>query len=1046
MGEGPFALGASASSGLPVSYNSSNLAVLTVSGATATVAGAGGTVVTATQPGNGNYLAALPVSQPLAVGPVVAWGNNTYGQGESLPGLAEVVAVSSHRYHNVALRPDGTVAAWGSNDSGQTNVPAHVTNVVAVAAGGTFSAALRGDGRVATWGYVGGASVPASATNVVGIGAGIYHVLALRADGTVVAWGLNSSNQCAVPGGLGGVVAVAAGYYHSLALKADGTVVGWGSATSDYWAPPAGLTGVVSISGGLFHSVALKRDGTVVCWGANNYGQSAVPGGLSNVVAISAGHEHTAALKADGTVVCWGLNNNKQSAVPGGLGEVAALSAGYYHTAALLSRSYQTPAILGSRLALAAGQSAVLRVAEGCWRPGSGQWRVNGASIPGATNAWYWVGQAQAAGPHNYSFAAAGGSGAVTSQVAVLTVNPVPAAVTLANLSHTYNGSAKAAAVTTTPAGLPTSVTYNDSATLPVNAGSYTVVARVSDPNYAGAATNTLVINKASQTIAFGALPTKYIDDAPFTLTGTVSSGLPVSYTSGNPNVAMIQSNLVILSGSVGSSVITASQSGDANYLPASSVARTLNVIGVAPSITVQPKSQTNIAGATVTLTVGAAGSNPLRYQWFRGSQPIAGATNGELWLTNVTQADSGGYHCAVTNVINSAGSAVAWLVVIPPEGIMVVRTLPPSYKPGEKILVELAVIIATTKTVYGLEDQPPVGWTISNPSDGVLDTNHHKVKFGPFYDSAPRSFTYEVTVPMDEHNVCEFAGSVGFEKIVSSITGDSIIGPLRHPADLNPADFVMTLGEAIAYGHAWKLGESWPEAPTTIDIDYATRAAALWRGGENYWLDINVSSNAPLIWVNVPPPAPQTKGIQMAAIRSQATVSVSDAKAVRVLTADGTGFLVTIQVTPASEAQAWAAQDRVPAGSAPDQISDGGVFDAESGLVKWGPFFDGEARTLSYRAVGGRTNGYIGRISCDGMSASIGGQGTTRLAALEHLEDGAIRLRLDGALPETGILEFSTDLTTWQPVAAGQWARDEFGLRVTKPQAARVFYRLRLE
>lgn len=128
------------------------------------------------------------------------------------------------------------------------------------------------------------------------------------------------------------------------------------------------------------------------------------------------------------------------------------------------------------------------------------------------------------------------------------------------------------------------------------------------------------------------------------------------------------------------------------------------------------------------------------------------------------------------------------------------------------------------------------------------------------------------------------------------------------------------------------------------------------------------------------------------------------------------------------------------------DQISDGGVFDAESGLVKWGPFFDGEARTLSYRAVGGRTNGYIGRISCDGMSASIGGQGTTRLAALEHLEDGAIRLRLDGALPETGILEFSTDLTTWQPVAAGQWARDEFGLRVTKPQAARVFYRLRLE
>ena len=832
VGEGSFALGASASSGLPVSYNSSNLAVLSVSGATATVAGAGATVVTATQPGNGNYLAALPVSQPLAVGPVVAWGDNTYGQGETPPGLTEAVAISSARFHNVALRSDGTVAAWGRNDYGQTDVPATVTNAVAVAAGGMFSAALQWDGRVAVWGGNGATNVSASATNVVGISAGLNHVVALRADGTVVAWGVNSSNQCAVPSGLGGVVAVAAGYYHSLALKADGTVVGWGSATSDYWAPPVGLSGAVAIVGGMFHSAVLKRDGTVVCWGANTYGQSAAPGGLSNVVAISAGYGHTAALKADGTVVCWGLNNYKQSAVPGGLGEVAALGAGYYHTAALLSRSFLTPAILGTGLVLEAGQSAVLRVAEGCWRPGSGQWRVNGASIPGATNAWYWVGQAQAAGPHNYSFAAAGGSGAVTSQVAVLTVNPVPAAVTLANLSHTYNGTAKAATVTTTPAGLPTSVTYNGSATLPVNAGSYTVVARVSDPNYAGAATNTLVINKASQTIAFGALATKYIDDAPFTLTGTASSGLPVSYTSGNHNVAMIQSNLVILTGIPGASVITASQPGDANYLPASSVTRTLNVIGVAPSITVQPRSQTNIAGATVTLTVGAAGSIPLRYQWFRSGQPIAGATNGELWLTNVTQADSGGYHCVVTNVINSAGSAVAWLVVIPPEGIMVVRTLPASYKPGEKILVELTIIIATAKTVYGVEDQPPVGWTISNPSGGVLDTNHHKVKFGPFYDSAPRSFTYEVTVPMDEHNVCEFVGSVGFEKIVSSITGDSIIGPLRHPADLNPADFVMTLGEAIAYGHAWKLGESWPEAPTTIDIDYATRAAAFvaWR------------------------------------------------------------------------------------------------------------------------------------------------------------------------------------------------------------------------
>ena len=54
-GDEPFALGASSSNGLPVTYTSSATSVISISGNTATVRGAGTAVITATQAGNANY-------------------------------------------------------------------------------------------------------------------------------------------------------------------------------------------------------------------------------------------------------------------------------------------------------------------------------------------------------------------------------------------------------------------------------------------------------------------------------------------------------------------------------------------------------------------------------------------------------------------------------------------------------------------------------------------------------------------------------------------------------------------------------------------------------------------------------------------------------------------------------------------------------------------------------------------------------------------------------------------------------------------------------
>lgn len=66
FGVAPFTIGASASSGLTVSFRSNTPAVCTVSGATVTEVAFGACSITASQPGNLTYAAATPVTQTFA--------------------------------------------------------------------------------------------------------------------------------------------------------------------------------------------------------------------------------------------------------------------------------------------------------------------------------------------------------------------------------------------------------------------------------------------------------------------------------------------------------------------------------------------------------------------------------------------------------------------------------------------------------------------------------------------------------------------------------------------------------------------------------------------------------------------------------------------------------------------------------------------------------------------------------------------------------------------------------------------------------------------
>jgi MBG domain-containing protein/trehalose utilization protein len=122
------------------------------------------------------------------------------------------------------------------------------------------------------------------------------------------------------------------------------------------------------------------------------------------------------------------------------------------------------------------------------------------------------------------------------------TIAKAPASLALGSLSQTYNGSSRIATATTSPAGLTgVSITYNGSATPPVNAGSYTVIASLTNDNYQAApVTGTLVIAKASATISVGG---EFVYDgtpkqAALSTTPAQLDGITVSYSQNGLPVA----------------------------------------------------------------------------------------------------------------------------------------------------------------------------------------------------------------------------------------------------------------------------------------------------------------------------------------------------------------------------------------------------------------------------------------------------------------------------------------------------------------------------
>jgi hypothetical protein len=128
------------------------------------------------------------------------------------------------------------------------------------------------------------------------------------------------------------------------------------------------------------------------------------------------------------------------------------------------------------------------------------------------------------------------------------------------------------------------------------------------------------------------------------------------------------------------------------------------------------------------------------------------------------------------------------------------VAIMPLTYLPGQPLTVSTLVTPGSVISAYGAEDQPPPGWTVANINNGgAYDAVNGKVKWGLFFDSTPRTLSYQVTPPTNAIGAASFAGQASYDGVVTlNISGQRVTSYAP----------TYTFGlAAVGLGHSFHIG-----------------------------------------------------------------------------------------------------------------------------------------------------------------------------------------------------------------------------------------------
>jgi uncharacterized protein (TIGR03437 family) len=240
-------------------------------------------------------------------------------------------------------------------------------------------------------------------------------------------------------------------------------------------------------------------------------------------------------------------------------------------------------------------------------------------------------------------------------------------AVTVADQMVTYDGTPKSSAVTTDPANLAVTVTYNGMTAPPSTAGTYTVVATITALGYIGSATGTLTIAKAPGTVNITSATESYGSVAPV-LVSTKPVGL---------HVAVAYNGRTVLPTAVGTYSVTATID-DPNY--SGTGTGTLTIAKATPVLTWPQPAAITVGAALGAAQLNATANVPGTFIY----SPVAGTVlplgNGQNLSAQFTPSDSVDYNSGsitTTITVNAPPAPIAQTISFAPLNAASLGTTP---------------------------------------------------------------------------------------------------------------------------------------------------------------------------------------------------------------------------------------------------------------------------------------------------------------------------------------------------------------------------------
>jgi Immunoglobulin I-set domain/Immunoglobulin domain len=324
-----------------------------------------------------------------------------------------------------------------------------------------------------------------------------------------------------------------------------------------------------------------------------------------------------------------------------------------------------------------AGATASFYVTATGSQPLSYQWRLNGTDLSGQTRTALTIASVQSTNLGDYSVLVRNPFGSTSSPPATLTIGVVPSIV-IAPENQVISAGSNATFSVVAGGSEPLSYQWQFAGTNITGATGTAYTISSAGTNHIGQYTVliTNIFGRTTASATLNLLPTILSQPRSQSVATGASAELCVSAAGTEPLQYqwLLNETNVLATGTNACFSIPSVQSADAGFYTVvvtnaygsttSSVA-TLT-LGAPPLITTQPTNQILAAGGTAMLSVDAAGTAPLSYQWESSGTNLPGQTRASLTIPNARVDQAGPYAVVITNVFGSITSSPAMLLFVP--------------------------------------------------------------------------------------------------------------------------------------------------------------------------------------------------------------------------------------------------------------------------------------------------------------------------------------------------------------------------------------------